>query len=64
MNRTNQISLNDSASIVVLFDLRYPGARERLAREHAAWGGSATGEQLDTGHAALIIRPGGALTLR
>ena len=63
MNRTNQVLLNDSAAIVVLFDLQCPGAAERLAREHAGWRGSANVEQFDAGHDVLVIRPGGALRI-
>ena len=64
MKRTNQLLLVDSAAIVALFDLQFPGAADRLAREHAGWRGSATVKQLDAGYAALIIRPGGALGAR
>jgi len=49
--------------LIVLFDLRYPGAKERLWREHAAWYGYAHVENLTTDGAVLIIRPGAATRL-
>jgi hypothetical protein len=49
--------------LIVLFDLRCPGAEKRLEREVDAWCGSASVEELVEGRSALIIRPGGAARL-
>jgi hypothetical protein len=45
---------------LVVFDVRAPGAIERLLSERAAWGEDAVVELLDPDHAALIVRAGGA----
>jgi hypothetical protein len=45
---------------LVVFDVRAPGAVERLLSERAAWGEDAAVELLDHDHAALIVRAGGA----
>ncbi len=45
---------------LVVFDVRTPGAVERLLSERAAWGEDAAVELLDPDHAALIVRAGGA----
>jgi hypothetical protein len=45
---------------LVVFDVRTPGAVERLLSERAAWGEEAVVELLDPDHAALIVRAGGA----
>jgi len=44
--------------ILVAYDLRVPGSRERLRREHRLLRADATIEILDSDHAVLIIRPG------
>jgi hypothetical protein len=46
--------------LLVLFDLRCPGAEQRLRRELAAWRGFAVTEKLHDHHAVLVVRPGGA----
>jgi hypothetical protein len=61
MDRANKSHLNCPECIVAVFDLRGPNGAERLLREHAGWGDSANIEPLTTGHAALVIWPGGAL---
>jgi hypothetical protein len=45
---------------LVVFDVRSPGAVERLLSERAAWGKDAAVELLDPDHAVLIVRAGGA----
>lgn len=45
---------------LVLFDIRAPGAVERLLSERAAWSEDAAVELLDADHAVLIVRAGGA----
>jgi hypothetical protein len=49
--------------ILVSYDLRVPGSRERLQREHRRWRVEAAIEILDSDHAVLIIRPGTARKL-
>jgi len=49
--------------LLVLFDLEYPGAEERLQREVAAWRDFACVERLAERCSVLIIRPGGATRL-
>jgi hypothetical protein len=46
--------------LVFLFDLRRPGALQRLRRELSAWRGRARVEKPDDGYVALVVRPGGA----
>ena len=46
--------------IWVLFDLRYPGAAERLHRECRACQADCDIEMLDQDHFVLVVRPGGA----
>lgn len=48
------------SEIWALFDIRIPGAAERLNRERAAWQAAAGLIFVDPNHAVLIIRPGGA----
>lgn len=45
---------------LVVFDVRVPGAAERLISERAAWREDAKIELLGPDHAALIVRAGGA----
>ena len=45
---------------LVVFDVRVPGATERLVSERTAWREDATVEPLGADHAALIVRAGGA----
>ena len=49
--------------LIVIFDLEYPGAEDRLRREQDAWCGYASVEALVDGRTALIIRSGGAARL-
>ncbi len=49
--------------LITLFDLRYPGAEERLNREREAWCGFADVERLTPDFSVLIVRPGGARRL-
>jgi hypothetical protein len=63
MIRPESLYLNTPKCLVVLFDLRYPGAEERLQREQAAWRGFARAEVLTAGHSGLIIWPGAATRL-
>jgi hypothetical protein len=55
--------LTEPESLITLFDLQFPGAKQRLARELAAWHGFAHAERLGDDRAALVMRPGGALEL-
>ena len=48
---------------LVVFDVRVPGAVERLLSESTAWGEDAAVELLDPNHAALIVRAGGAVRI-
>lgn len=43
-----------------VFDVRIPGAAERLHRERAAWAEDADLEALDPDHFVLVVRPGAA----
>lgn len=63
MDRTTPLCPIDPRCLTVLFDLRHPGAEERLRRERAGWRGFAEMEWLGSGHAILVMRPGGALRL-
>jgi hypothetical protein len=49
--------------LIILFDLRYLGAKERLQRERNAWDASASVEQLTADCRVLTFRPGGATRL-
>jgi hypothetical protein len=46
--------------LIVVFDLRYPEAEERLWCEHSAWCGFAHVEKLTADCSMLIVRPGSA----
>lgn len=46
--------------IVILYDVRLPGAADRLHEGRAAWQECGDVEALDQNHYVLIIRPGGA----
>jgi hypothetical protein len=48
---------------MVVFNLQYPEAKERLHRQQTAWRGSAHVEKLTGDSAVLIIRPGAATRL-
>jgi hypothetical protein len=48
----------DRAYLLVIYDLRIPGAAGRLRRELVAWRGYAQVEPLDSDHVALILCPG------
>lgn len=47
-------------SIVVLYDVRIPGAADRFHEQRAAWRERGDVEALDQHHFMLIVRPGGA----
>ena len=49
--------------LVVLYDVRIPGAAERLHRERASWAEHGDIEALDEVHFILFVRPGGARRL-
>lgn len=49
--------------ILVMYEAGSACAEERIQRDLRAWVGSATIERLDSDHAVMIIRPGGALNL-
>jgi hypothetical protein len=53
----------EQQGIWVVFDLRHPGAAERLHRERAGCQEYGDLERLDENHFILIIRPGGARSL-
>ena len=59
----SQLYRSRSECITVLFDVRKSASEERLHRQRAAWRGFADVERFYPGHAALVIRPGGALEL-
>jgi hypothetical protein len=46
------------ADVTVLFDLRIPGAAERLHRERAVWQERSNIEALDEDHLVLILGSG------
>lgn len=56
----NQLYKTEPKCLIVLFDLRGPGAEQRMRRELAAWRGFARAEMLTDGRAALVMRPGAA----
>ena len=65
MDQTKQ--LHPPSSIKCLFihyDLRCPGAQERLKLVCDGFGDYAHVEYVDAAHAVLVIRPGGALGAR
>jgi hypothetical protein len=49
--------------LIVLFNMRYPEAEERLRREQASWCSFADVERLTSDCSVLIVRPGGATRL-
>jgi hypothetical protein len=63
MNRAKSLYTTERKCLIALFDLRYPGAEQRLRRELAGWRGLAHVERLVAGSAVLVMRPGGALGL-
>jgi hypothetical protein len=52
------VYLNDPEFLLVVFDLREPGAAESLHQQRAVLAGFADIEALDEDHFALIFRPG------
>ena len=50
--------LDDSESLLVVFDLSVPGGADALDRQRAAWSDRCDVEVLDECHRALVIRPG------
>jgi hypothetical protein len=63
MNRAKSLYTTEPNFLIAFFDLRYPGAEQRLRRELAGWRGLAHAERLVAGRAVLVMRPGGALEL-
>jgi hypothetical protein len=51
---------NSGEFILIIFDLRIPGAVAGLNSERAAWQEYADIEMLNIDHAVLIVRPGAA----
>jgi hypothetical protein len=49
--------------LITIFDLRHPGAEERLWCQHAAWHGYSDIERLAAESSVLIVRPGAAKEL-
>lgn len=47
--------------VIAIFDFRQQGALRRLCSERSGWRGYAEVEVLDQDHAALVMRPGGAV---
>jgi len=64
MKQTKQLNPNSSKGLFIHFDLRCPGARERLYLVCDSFGDYAHIEYVDAAHAVLVIRPGGALGAR
>jgi hypothetical protein len=60
MDRAKSLYANSPRCLLSLFDLRCPGAAQRLRRELAGWRGSARVERLISGRVVLVVRPGGA----
>jgi len=48
---------------LAIYDIRIPGAAERLHRERAAWQAQSDIEALDQNHFVLIVQPGDARRL-
>ena len=64
MHQTKQSYPNSSKCLFIHFDLRCPGAKERLNLVCDGFGDSAHVEYVDAAHAVLVIRPGGTLGAR
>jgi hypothetical protein len=58
MIRANSDIEDSSPEILIVFDCRRPGAKNRLHRERRAWGAATTVENLGYGRAVLVVRPG------
>jgi hypothetical protein len=56
----DSVYLTHPECLVVLFDLRQPGAAESLHRQRAAWADYSDIEAVDADCFALIVRPGWA----
>ncbi len=54
-----QLYPNPTESIVVVYDVRVPGAADRLHGDRAVWRESGDVEALDEHHYVLVVRPGG-----
>ncbi len=50
--------LNHPEYLLLVFDLRQPGAMAALLRQRARWAEYSDMEALDDVHIALIVRPG------
>lgn len=57
MYAPGEVYLNYPECLLVVFDLREPGAAEQLHRQRAAWQAYSDIEVLDEDHFALIVRP-------
>lgn len=58
-----QVYLKPTESIVVIYDVRMPGAADRFHEERAACQEYSDVEALDEHHYVLVVRPGGAREL-
>jgi hypothetical protein len=64
MHKTGKTQSYDATRhVMVMFDLRIPGATKRLHRERAVWQEFADIEAMDENHFILIIWPGAARRL-
>ena len=59
----NQSYHEGKTETLVIFNIRIPGAADRLHSERAAWGECGDIETLDQDHYVLIVHPGGARRL-
>jgi hypothetical protein len=58
MLRANQSYQNDDRCILLLFDLRYPGAPEEVHRLRAVWQADSDLEALGPDHMVVFLFPG------
>ncbi len=63
MPRTKSLCPNGARYLISVFDLRHPGAEERLNRERDAWRGFAHVEKLTAETSVLVVLPGAAAKL-
>jgi len=49
---------NTTGHVMIMFDLRIPGAAERLHRGRAVWQEFTDIEAIDENHFVLVIQPG------
>lgn len=62
-SKTSPVSDPGKHQIPVIYSTKTSVDRERIEADLKAWLGSATVEQMDSDHAVMVIRPGGALKL-